>query len=100
MAIDADTAFEPVHLLSQRLASRQLVFDPKKLPEAERGRYEAIEAELAALKTAGSLPPPPPTTLTIADVADELDIELQLRKKCPQDLRLPTRHCHLQLALC
>ena len=51
-----------------QLASRQLVFDPKRLPEAERLRYEAIDAELAALKAAGSLPPPPPTTLAIADV--------------------------------
>jgi mono/diheme cytochrome c family protein len=51
-----------------QLASRQLKFDPTKLPEAERLRYEAIEAELAALKKAGTLPPPPPTTLAIADV--------------------------------
>jgi cytochrome c553 len=51
-----------------QLASRQLVFDAKKLPETERLRYEAIEADLAALKTAGSLPPPPPTTLAVADV--------------------------------
>jgi hypothetical protein len=51
-----------------KLASRQLVFDPKKLPETERARYEAVEAELAALKAAGSLPPPVPTGLTVADV--------------------------------
>jgi len=51
-----------------QLASRQLVFNPKKLPEAEQARYDAIEAELAALKAAGSLPPPVPTALTVADV--------------------------------
>jgi hypothetical protein len=51
-----------------KLASRQLVFDPKKLPEAERARYEAVEAELAVLKAAGSLPPPAPTALSVADV--------------------------------
>jgi hypothetical protein len=51
-----------------KLASRQLVFDPKKLPEAERARYEAVEAELATLKAAGSLPPPTPTALSVADV--------------------------------
>jgi len=51
-----------------QLASRQLKFDAQKLPEAERLRYEAIEEELAALKTAGKLPPPAPTTLTVADV--------------------------------
>jgi mono/diheme cytochrome c family protein len=51
-----------------QLASRQLKFDAQKLPEAERLRYEAIEEELAALKTAGTLPPPAPTTLTVADV--------------------------------
>jgi len=51
-----------------QLASRQLRFESKKLPEAERLRYEAIDAELAALKAAGSLPPPPPTALTVADV--------------------------------
>jgi cytochrome c553 len=51
-----------------QLASRQLVFNPKKLPDAERARYDSIEAELAALKTAGALPPPVPTALTVADV--------------------------------
>jgi hypothetical protein len=51
-----------------QLASRQLTFESKKLPEAERLRYEAIEVELAALKASGSLPPPPPTALTVADV--------------------------------
>ena len=51
-----------------RLASRQLVFNAKKLPEAERLRYEAIEAELTNLKASGPLPPPPSTTLAIADV--------------------------------
>jgi len=44
-----------------RLASRQLVFDAKKLPETERLRYEAIEAELAAVADVG--PTPPPTTI-------------------------------------
>lgn len=51
-----------------QLASRQLKFHAKKLPEAERVRYEALEAELTALKAAGSLPPPAPTALTVADV--------------------------------
>jgi hypothetical protein len=51
-----------------QLANRQLKFDAKRLPEAERLRYEAIEEELAALKAAGKLPPPAPTTLTVADV--------------------------------
>ncbi|MFM8494566.1 MAG: DUF1553 domain-containing protein [Planctomycetia bacterium] len=51
-----------------QLASRQLKFQSKKLPEAERARYETLEAELAAIKAAGSLPPPAPTALTVADV--------------------------------
>jgi cytochrome c553 len=50
------------------LASRQLKFDAKKLPEAERARYEALEAELAQLKAAGAMPPPVPTALAVADV--------------------------------
>ncbi len=51
-----------------QLASRQLKFDSQKLPEAERLRYAALEDELASLKAAGKLPPPVPTTLTVADV--------------------------------
>jgi hypothetical protein len=51
-----------------QLASRQLTFVKKKLLEADREPYDAIEKELDALKTQGLLPPPIPTTLTVCDV--------------------------------
>jgi len=50
-----------------QIASRQLKLDVKKLPEADRLRYEAAERELAALKAAGTLRQPVPA-LVVADV--------------------------------
>jgi hypothetical protein len=47
-----------------RLASRQLTFVKKRLLEADREPYHAIEKELNALKSQGLLP----TTLAVSDV--------------------------------